>query len=155
MMMDMALYPQTIELRHAHALDELRACFPVIKLLRPNLRDERDWTERVSNMRGDGYRILMAVRGSTVVGVSGYRTIENLVHGRFLYVDDHVTESSERGQGIGAAMLAELSSIGEDEFCNRLVLDTAATNKDARRYYKREGLLDAIVGFIKPLEVSL
>lgn len=39
-------------------------------------------------------------------------------------------------------MLAELSSIAEDESCSRFILDTAATNMDARRYYIREELQD-------------
>jgi hypothetical protein len=41
--------------------------------------------------------------------------------------------------------------IGIDEYCNRLVHDTAATNTNARRFYKREGLVDAVNGFVKPL----
>jgi len=40
--------------------------------------------------------------------------------------------------------------IGIDEYCDRLVLD-AATNTNARRFDKREGLVDAVTGFVKPL----
>ena len=35
-----------------------------------------------------------------------------------------------------------------------LVLDTAVANTSARRFYAREGLLDVVVGFVKPLEAS-
>lgn len=45
--------PATFELRHAHAPIDLRACYPVIKLLRSGLRDEPDWMMRVSHMRED------------------------------------------------------------------------------------------------------
>ena len=41
--------------------------------------------------------------------------------------------------------------IGIDEYCDRLAHDTAATNTNARRFYKREGLVDAVIGFVKPL----
>ena len=40
--------------------------------------------------------------------------------------------------------------IGIDEYCIRLVQDTAATNTNARRFDKREGLVDALAGFVKP-----
>ena len=71
--------------------------------------------------------------------------MENLIHGHFLCVDDLVTSEGQRGKGLGAALLLELSSIGVDEYCRRLVLDTAATKANARRFYKREGLIDAVM----------
>jgi hypothetical protein len=37
-----------------------------------------------------------------------------------------------------------------DEYCDRLVLDTAATNTNARRFDKREGLVDAVIVSVKP-----
>ena len=138
-------------LRGASTSDELAACFPVISLLRPALKDRAEWVERASGMATDGYRVLAAWQGTEVLAVAGYRMMENLIHGHFLYVDDLVTAQGQRGKGLGAALLAELSAIGKDEHCRRLVLGTAATNTNARRFYKREGLLDAIIGFYKPL----
>jgi ribosomal protein S18 acetylase RimI-like enzyme len=150
-----ALPPSSrIALRHAHSHDELVACFPVISQLRPCLKDVAEWVERASEMATDGYRVLAAWDGDQVAAVAGYRTMENLIHGHFLYVDDLVTAEGQRGKGLGAALLNELSAIGIDEYCRRLVLDTAAANTKARRFYKREGLVEAIVGFLKPLEKS-
>ena len=144
--------PPGIALRHAHGQDELAACFPVISQLRPALKDAAEWVERASDMATYGYRVLAAWDGDQVLALAGYRTMENLIHGHFLYVDDLVTSEGQRGKGLGAALLRELSSIGVDEYCRRLVLDTAATNTNARRFYKREGLLDAVIGFVKLLE---
>jgi GNAT superfamily N-acetyltransferase len=78
--------------------------------------------------------------------------MENLIHHRFLHGDDLVSVSAERGKGLGAALLRELSAIARDDHCRRLVLDTAAANTGARRFYAREGLGDLVVGFIKPIE---
>ncbi|HEY4251400.1 MAG TPA: GNAT family N-acetyltransferase [Roseomonas sp.] len=144
--------PPGIILRDARSHDELVACFPVIAQLRPHLKDAAEWVERASGMAADGYRVLAAWEGGRVVAVAGYRMMENLIHGHFLYVDDLVADAGQRGKGLGAALLQELSAIGVDEYCRRLVLDTAATNTNARRFYKREGLVDAVIGFVKPLE---
>ena len=143
--------PSGIVLRHAHGPNELSACFPVISQLRPRLQGIEDWLERASAMASEGYRVLAVWEGGRVLAVAGYRIMENLIHDHFLYVDDLVTADGERGKGLGAALLAELSAIGADACCGRLVLDTAATNEKARRFYKREGLLDAVIGFVKPL----
>lgn len=141
----------SVELRHAHSAEELASCFPVISVLRPGLKDVSEWVERASDMATDGYRVLAAWAGPRVVALAGYRTMVNLIYGQFLYVDDLVTLPVQRGMGVGSALLTELSGIALDEGCKCLVLDTAAANTDARRFYKREGLLDAVIGFVKPL----
>jgi ribosomal protein S18 acetylase RimI-like enzyme len=142
----------TADLRHATTRDELAACYPVIVELRPFLKDTAGWCERASAMAEAGYRVLAAWRQDRAVAVAGYRVMENLIHGRFLYVDDLVTAPGDRGKGLGASLLKELAQIGMRENCQSLVLDTAAANTNARRFYKREGLQDLVVGFIKPLE---
>lgn len=143
-----------IVLRHVHGPDKLTACFPVISLLRPSLKNVQEWIDRVSDMATEGYRVLAAWQGDRVLALAGYRVSDNLIHDRFLYVDDLITAEDARGRGLGAALLKELSAIGVDEYCGRLVLDTAASNEQAHRFYKREGLTDAVVGFVKPLERS-
>ncbi|MFC0401683.1 GNAT family N-acetyltransferase [Paraburkholderia rhizosphaerae] len=142
---------EPVVLRHATCRDELTACFPVVTQLRPRLKDAAEWVDRATAMAPAGYRVLAAWSGDTVLAIAGYRVMENLIHGRFLYVDDLVTAHSHRGSGLGASLLTELTSVAINENCRRLVLDTAAVNANARRFYKREGLIDAVVGFVKPL----
>ncbi|WP_369796938.1 GNAT family N-acetyltransferase [Cupriavidus sp. WS] len=66
-----------------------------------------------------------------------------------------VTATDQRCRGLGGTLLRELSGIGVEECCQRLVLDTVATNISARRFYIREGLTEAIVGFVMQLENPL
>jgi GNAT superfamily N-acetyltransferase len=138
-------------IRHAAGHDDLIACFPVISELRPHLKDAAEWSEQVFAMRPAGYRVLAAWGGDRVLAIAGYRVMENLIHHRFLYVDDLVSAAGERGKGLGAALLGELSTIALGECCWRLVLDTAAANASARRFYTRESLREVVVGFIKPI----
>jgi ribosomal protein S18 acetylase RimI-like enzyme len=144
--------PLVVELRHAATREAVAACFPVIVELRPLLKDAAEWCDRAMAMRDAGYRVLAAWRGDRALALAGYRVSENLIYGRFLYVDDLVSATDHRGKGLGARLLQELSAIGSREGCRRLVLDTAAANTSARRFYTREGLHDLAVGFIKPLE---
>ncbi|NEV02156.1 GNAT family N-acetyltransferase [Bradyrhizobium uaiense] len=126
--------PDGIVLSHAHGPKQLTACFPVISQLRPRLKGVDEWVERASEMATDGYRVLAAWEGDRVLAIAGYRIIENLIHGHFLYVDDLITAEGERGKGLGAALLTELSAIGADEFCNRLGgVDTSASIEQWQR----------------------
>jgi ribosomal protein S18 acetylase RimI-like enzyme len=130
---------------------EVAACFSVISQLRPFLENEEQWVDRAASLMADGYKILAVWQENDVVAMAGYRLNDNMIHGKFLYVDDLVTDEQHRGSGLGALLLSQLQTQGSLENCNCLVLDTAAINVDARRFYKREGLLDLAVGFVKPL----
>ena len=83
-------------LRHAQGHADLAACFPVMRELRPHLADAAQFIERVERQSQAGYRLLAAWNGDHVVGVAGYRPAENLIYGRFMYVDDLAVAASER-----------------------------------------------------------
>jgi GNAT superfamily N-acetyltransferase len=134
-------------LRHAETDAETAACFPVMAQLRPHLADAAELVARVARQRTAGYRILAAWRGDVPIGLAGYRTEENLVHGRFVYVDDLVTAEPERRSGIGARLLDAVAAEGRRLGCDRLVLDTALGNVLAHRFYYRQGLLARALRF--------
>jgi ribosomal protein S18 acetylase RimI-like enzyme len=139
------------DLRHAETDEELRACFPVMKQLRPHLDGYEDFAARVARMRGDGYRLLAGWQDGVPVALAGYRVQENLIYGPFLYVDDLVVTEGARGCNWGARLLDETTAIAKRERCVKLVLDTALSNARAQRFYFREGLLTGAMRFSKLL----
>lgn len=140
-----------IVVQHAETPTQLANCFSVISRLRPALKDEDEWVIRALFMRQHDYHVLVAWHNDKALAVAGYHFMENLIHGNFIYVDDLVTAEGQRSRGLGSTLLTELTNIGKRHQCDRLVLDTLATNTQARRFYQREGLNDAIVGFYKTL----
>jgi ribosomal protein S18 acetylase RimI-like enzyme len=141
----------TVPIRHADSEADLTACFDVMRQLRPRLRHPADLLAAVARQREQGYRVLAAWLDGRPVALAGYRPIENLIHGRFLYVDDLVTADGERGHGHGERLLDALSDLGREQSCQRLVLDTAMSNSLAQRFYFRVGLLAAGLHFSKDL----
>ncbi|GGC89038.1 GNAT family N-acetyltransferase [Undibacterium terreum] len=138
-------------LLHAETEPELLACYPVMKQLRPSLADAAEFIASVTRMKPQGYRLLAVWEGERAVALAGYRLKENLVHGKFLYVDDLVTLDSARGKRWGAQLLSALSDMADKASCTKLVLDTAASNALAQRFYFREGLLLTGMHFAKAL----
>jgi ribosomal protein S18 acetylase RimI-like enzyme len=139
-------------LRHAETEQDLRACYPVMRQLRPHLQDETDLIQRILRMRQARYRLLAAWEGDEVVALAGYRLQENLIYGAFLYVDDLVTTERSRGSRWGARLLDELTHIAEQAECAKLVLDTGLANSLAHRFYSRQGLLTGAIRFAKSLD---
>jgi len=120
---------------------DVALAFELMQLLRPHLVDVTDLATRVAAMRPQGYHLLGAFDAGTLVALAGYRLQENLVYGRFLYVDDLVTAPAQRGSRWGARLLQALQRLASAEGCARLVLDTGVTNLQAQRFYVREGLV--------------
>lgn len=130
---------------------ELRACYPVMKELRPHLTSEDEFVAQVMRQREQSYRILAVWDNEEVVALAGYRYQENTVYGRFLYVDDLVSAEAHRGRRWGALLLEKLTVFAQEARCARLVLDTGLTNVLAQRFYFREGLLPGALRFGKAL----
>jgi len=134
---------------------EIAACYDLMRQLRPHLAALDEFIARWRRQSAEGYRIL-ALWGadggkSGPRALAGYRITENLVHGKFLYVDDLVADQTERGRGYGAQLLDRLKTEGRAQGCAKLVLDTSLDNYLAHRFYFRQGLLAQALRFNIPL----
>ncbi len=118
---------------------EIADCFPVMAQLRPQFA-QAEFIARVHRQMADGYRLACLRDDGAVKAVAGYRITENLAWGRFLYVDDLVTDHAARSQGYGKALLAWLTEYARQNGCAQLHLDSGAQRKDAHRFYLREGM---------------
>jgi GNAT superfamily N-acetyltransferase len=148
-----------IVLRHAASDAEVAACFDTMCELRPHLSSAGELVERVARQRADGYRLLAAWQGDAgqqtgagqqtraVVALAGYRVLENLIHGRFVYVDDLVTTEPARRAGLGRRLLDAVATEAHTLGCGKVVLDTALANALAHRFYYRQGMLATALRF--------
>jgi ribosomal protein S18 acetylase RimI-like enzyme len=142
----------TIDIRPARSEAELAACFPVMYALRPHLSGPAELIERVLRQFEQGYRLLAAWTGDAVVGAAGYRMQENLIRGRFCYVDDLVVAEDHRRHRVGALLLDAVAAQARSEGISRLTLDTALDNFLGQRFYFRYGMLPASLRFGKVLD---
>jgi GNAT superfamily N-acetyltransferase len=136
-----------IEIRPATTPAELDACFPVMLALRPHLTSPSELAARVQMQAAQGYRLLAAWRDQAVIGAAGYRMQENLIRGRFCYVDDLVVAETERRNGLGARLLDAVAVEARSGGCRRLTLDAGLDNLLGQRFYFRYGMLPASLRF--------
>jgi len=141
----------TFQLTTAGSEHDYRACFDVMRALRPHLTDADAFVAQVRRQAAQGYRLLAAWRDGRVDALAGYRVQENLLYGRFLYVDDLVAAPDARRHGAGAMLIDALRDEGRLQRCATLVLDTGLANALAQRFYFRQGLLATGMHFRQPL----
>jgi GNAT superfamily N-acetyltransferase len=115
--------------------EEIAAAFPLMAMLRDRIRRET-FVGEVRRQQQDGYELIGAFDGGTLVALAGIRRTHTLSRGEHLFVDDLVTDERSRGRGHGRALMAWLAERARSEGLTRIHLDSRNT---ARGFYERIG----------------
>jgi GNAT superfamily N-acetyltransferase len=114
---------------------DVERCFPVMRELRTHIEDLPEFVERVTRQQTDGYLLAFVESEGEVRAVAGYRYLESLFSGKFVYVDDLVTRASDRSRGFGAQLFDWLLQEARVHGCADLQLDSGVQRFDAHRFY--------------------
>jgi GNAT superfamily N-acetyltransferase len=113
--------------------EEIRRCHAVMRELRPHFDDAEKFIERVTRQQQEGYSLaFLEAEGEAV---AGYRFLESLFSGKFLYVDDLVTHAGDRSLGFGGKLFDWLVEQARANDCESLELDSGVQRFDAHRFY--------------------
>ena len=138
--------------RHIESADDIGESFAVMRELRPHIEDVDLYRERVQRQQRDGYRLLAVWQNNELSGLAGYRHLENLIYGRFTYVDDLVVRQSCQRSRLGEGLIDEVRALARADGRVMLVLDTGLANSLAQRFYFCNGLLARGLHFSQRLE---
>jgi GNAT superfamily N-acetyltransferase len=106
---------------------ETRLAFAAMRALRTHLADEDAFARRVDEVqRPEGYRLAGVFEDgvASAAAVAGFRVLNNLAWGRFLYVDDLSTLEGSRRRGHARALLDWLVAEAQRLRCDELHLDS-------------------------------
>lgn len=118
---------------------EINDCFPVMHELRPHLA-LAEFVHQVRRQETQGYRMVAVRTGEGIVAsVAGYRFTEFLIWGKFIYIDDLVTASSQRGKGHAGALLSWIIARARELGYNNVQLDSGFSLHSAHRLYQAKG----------------
>lgn len=129
--------PTTIQL--ATSEQDIRRCHPVMHQLRPNY-SEMTFVQQVKKQIAGGYQLVFIEASGSVHAVAGYRVLENLEWGRFLYVDDLVSGEAVRGQGFAGRLIDWLIDQARAGGCKEIHVDSGVQRFNAHRFYVGKGM---------------
>ncbi|OCR25641.1 GCN5 family acetyltransferase [Pseudomonas syringae] len=133
---------------------EQAAGFKLMQQLRPHLSDLESFTRQLDRQAYQGYRLWGLWQGDQLAGLIGFRELENLIYGRFIYVDDLIVDPTMRQSGLGSVLLDKVREEARLRGCAHLVLDTGLHMALAQRFYFRAGLLARGMHFVQPLDAA-
>lgn len=132
---------------------EIERCFPVMRQLRKRLSKE-EFLERVKRQsRNENYLLAYVEDSNEVKAAAGFRITEMLCCGRFLYVDDLVTDPAERSKKYGGTLFDWLADYAKSMGCDQLRLDSGVQRADAHRFYFRKRMHISDYNFVLKLNV--
>ncbi len=98
------------------------------------------------------YQLAFLQDDGKILTVAGFHVCRSLGWGKYLYVDDLVTDTRGRSALAGKVMFAWLREYADDEGCDEIRLDSAVSRHDAHRFYLRERMDIAGFSFRLPLK---
>lgn len=129
----------TAQIQLAQTDTQIERCYPVMVQLRPHLTGSQEFLERVKRqMARDGFQLAYLEDNDQVKAVAGFRINEMLSRGRFLYLDDLVTDAQERSTGYGATLFSWLIDYAKSQNCEQFELDSGVERYGAHRFYFRQ-----------------
>jgi ribosomal protein S18 acetylase RimI-like enzyme len=138
----------TAEIVEVAELGQIQRCAPVLRELRTALT-EAEIVERVRQQMNHGYRLVCIETAGSVQSVAGYRIMQNLHNGTFLYVDDLVTRSDGQQNGFAGRLFDWLWEHVRDQGCAALVLDSGVQRFEAHRFYLKHRMDIAAHHFVR------
>lgn len=141
----------TYTLQHLDSKEAFGASFDLMRILRPHITSPAVYVAQLARQAEQDYRLLAALDGAHIVGLAGYRELENLIYGRFIYVDDLVVSPDLQRSGLGGRLLAAVRDEAVKRQCDHFVLDTGLHKPLAQRFYFRHGLLARGMHFTQKL----
>lgn len=125
---------------HINTSDEdILACLPVLKQLRPGL-EENTFLHTIRQMHREGYVLASWREKRETVSVAGFYVCTNLSqNGKVLYIFDLVTSEAERSRGHGKLLMADIKQFARDQDCVAVTLDSGVQRFDAHRFYLNQG----------------
>jgi GNAT superfamily N-acetyltransferase len=114
--------------------------FAVMRQLRTH-HLEGEYLGTIKRLRYSDYRMPAVVEAGEVRCIAGFRIVEFLAHGKFLYVDDLVAGECARLEGHAKRMLDSLTDFAREEGgCRSLQLDSGVQRHEGHRFYVQEGM---------------
>jgi GNAT superfamily N-acetyltransferase len=116
---------------------DIMSCFYVLKQLRTHLEVETFLDTIHTLQKNYNYQLLAVIPDNEVKAVAGYRIAESLAWGKYMYVDDLITDEKSRASGYAKLLVSWLEGEARKQDCEQFHLDSAAGphRYDAHRFY--------------------
>lgn len=125
-------------IRELHSFVEMKENFELLLQLNSEITKDR-YEEMLREMIAHGYFQVGIYDAEKCIGLSGIWINTKIYSGKYIELDNVVVDKDYRSKGIGKILCDWAIQKAKDEGCNTAMLDAYVENRDAHRFYYREG----------------
>jgi GNAT superfamily N-acetyltransferase len=115
--------------------EEILAIYTLMKQLRPHLEEET-YLSRIKQLQLEyGFKLIVIFENGEAKAAAGYRICDSLAWGKYLYVDDLITDQGSRSRGYANQLFEWLEEELKKNHCIGMHLDSGVQRHDAHRFY--------------------
>jgi GNAT superfamily N-acetyltransferase len=118
--------------------DQMLSIVPLLRLRNAAL-SEQTLTERVAEMRGQGFQCLGAYHQGKLIGICGFWIKTRYHTGKLIEPDGVFVLDEYRSAGVGAKMMDWVYAYGKEQGCLESELHCYVTNSEAHRFWLNQG----------------
>jgi len=127
-----------MQVKIAESLEDLTKISPVLLQLRSQYTQDALITQ-IQKQQQSGYCIAYVEKDGKVLCVAGFVMTEKLAWQKNIYIDDLVSEESQRSTGAGKFLMDWFKNFARENSCQQLHLDSGVQRFSAHKFYLREG----------------
>jgi ribosomal protein S18 acetylase RimI-like enzyme len=118
--------------------EEILATYELMKQLRPHLEEET-YLSKIKHLQMEyGYNLMVISENGKAKAAVGYRICDSLAWGKYLYVDDLITDQESRSKGFANQLFDLLDEELSKNHCIGMHLDSGVQRHDAHRFYLKK-----------------
>ncbi|WP_438351025.1 GNAT family N-acetyltransferase [Paenibacillus sp. FA6] len=115
--------------------EEILTTYTLMKQLRPHLEEET-YLSKIRKLQLEyGYKLIVIFESGKAKAAAGYRICDSLAWGKYLYVDDLITDQESRSSGYAKQLFDWLDEELKKNQCVGMHLDSGVQRHDAHRFY--------------------
>ncbi|WP_349408531.1 GNAT family N-acetyltransferase [Pseudalkalibacillus sp. SCS-8] len=117
--------------------DQWIQAFPIMNQLREDLSLDT-YIDLLTDMTNQGYRLIAMYDDGKIVALAGIHMSINFYNHRYVFINDLVTDASNRSRGYGERLLTYIHEWARERGASYVSLESGIKRKDAHRFYEEK-----------------
>jgi hypothetical protein len=119
--------------------EEIKYCYEVMHQIREDL-SKNEFLLAISEQIKNGYQVVYVIENNQIICVAGFTISHKLALGKYLYIEDFVTDKSVKFFEAGKALFDFIKIYAKQQKCNSIHLDSLIQREEAHKFYLSQNM---------------
>ena len=119
--------------------EEIKYCYEIMHQIREDL-SKNEFLLAISEQIKNGYQVVYVTENNQIICVAGFTISHKLALGKYLYIEDFVTDKSVKFFEAGKALFDFIKIYAKQQKCNSIHLDSLIQREEAHKFYLSQNM---------------